>query len=363
MTAIAPVASLLNAYNSWKKPIFIAAIALSVASAVVAIFISSYFAAIGFALCGVSTFVLYTEDGSSEAQLAGLATQIHQDNDLLKTETDKIAALTAQMAQQGAVFQKNREALERNVRQFQDEINALKGAQRNWEVAQQTLHGENQRLIQTKTALETELGTLKAALDAAQKQMQQFFTQNYEFGKKVGAFQGNEVELQAAVGQLNGIGQGFGELDRQLAAGTKIMQGMGQFYAARQQNLDGDLARFKGDVEQLQAREASLRELSEKLDKRAAEMAQMNEQFKRAEEALDGEPRQLLEQVKHLEAERRGFEADTEKYKTLRGEIQEIVELGKQELAELEITKQLKLQQIKDLDLKLQEKLKELAKR
>ena len=318
-------ASLLKPIANWKKPILLTIVVTSVAAAVGAVFLSAHFAAIGYALLGLVTFVLYREDGSSTAQLQALTTQVGKENSQLQATTGQMAALNAQFQQQGQAFQQNRIAFENQIGQLQQETGRLQQAQRSWETQQRTLTQENQRLTQAKTALERDVANLNAAYSSVQTEVKQLLVQNLDFGRRVGAFQqdaGREAELTATIQRLDaGMNQDLNQAVQQMTAASHLVQGTIQFYSQQHQNFQNDLAQLAQNLVHLNQREADLNRLSanlqtntEKYQQDLQNLHQLNEQLQKTRQELDVERTTIEQENKTLEDDRAKLAEESDRF-------------------------------------------------
>ena len=153
-TRIAP--SLLPPVSNWKKPVFFIAIASAVTAATAALFLSSTFVAVGYALLGLITFVFYREDGLTQRKVQQLTSQNEE-------TVQRMNALNQQVQQETQTHgqaQVRVRALDLQLNQFQqalaDQHRALTTANDNLTQETQRLNGENQNYVRANTALTQE---------------------------------------------------------------------------------------------------------------------------------------------------------------------------------------------------------------
>jgi len=197
--------------STWPQSVMISGIVAAVVGVAAAIFTSSLFAGIGFALLGVISIVgVYLAQNAFEgAELQNSIAQLGRQNTFLDQQTAKVELTAKQIIEENTKLKSAQVILAQKTEELQKENQRVVQANKDLEKALQDLGAANRIMREGSATLERRIADMQQVVVQAKQSLQTFLRRNVEFASRVGAFTSASEGLGQTEAQMQATLAGF----------------------------------------------------------------------------------------------------------------------------------------------------------
>jgi|GEM_PF-6314233 len=254
------------------RTVALSTLAIAITGVASAIFSNQMFAAIGYAVLGLSSALLWFWGSRNIEIFKKIQAAMAEDVSIMELLNQKADEATAKISNENRNLEQTEAGLKKELQLLKTQNGQLKQELGALESQVKKLEKEAERLRALKDALETQVKELETAYAAIRTQVQQFLSLNLEMGQTVGAFKeaGSEaaktaLDLESAAKGIVQTGGAVRDLSGQVALAGKSAKEILSYLEGQRKKQAQEIGRLEITISELSSANRGLAEQNHSL--------------------------------------------------------------------------------------------------